>query len=375
MSSTPQLPSSTTPYFGRAWSITITPNQGPSAGTAIVISSDAFEPEALRVTFEVQQYAFASMWQAELVIYNANGPITSGPSKGVNLYQAVIQEGDVITIAAGYQADYPYPQTPPIIFSGPIFYTIQDRVDVVDQRLIIHCLINRALTTQNFLNATLPATSTQFTQAQFIASNAVTKIPLNTQQIQNSINSATPQRAAQQLPRGKSYFGTPHTYLNALAEQNGLLSWIDGHTFNMASLQFPVGNVVSSYGPLNLLGGPSANDHGLKLSLIGQPQQTQLGVNMRVLLDPTVQVFAPLIQVGLDLQYVRQAPIPYAPTGNMNSLILPLKSQYVVVGVTIRGDTRGNPWYTDIIGCTNILSAVALLGQQASTNAADATGN
>src|SRR5882762_2371719 len=158
---------STTPFFGRSWSLTVTPTQGPAAGTSIVISSSSFEPEALRVSFDCRQLAFSAFWQAEINIWNANGPISSGPSKGINLYQAVIQEGDIVTLAAGYQADGP----PTIIWTGPIFYTIQDHIDVVDQRLSIYCLINRALSTQNFINATLPALSTQFTQAQFIAQN------------------------------------------------------------------------------------------------------------------------------------------------------------------------------------------------------------
>lgn len=356
------VPQSTTPFFGRCWSLTITPSQGPSAGVPIVISSNAWEPEALRVTFDIRQFAFAALWNAEITIWNANGPISSGPSKGVNLYQAVIQEGDTVTLACGYQADYPLPQVPPIIWTGPVFYTIQDRVEVVDQRLIVHCLLNRALTTQNFLNATLPARSTQFTQARFIAQNSINAFDFNEQQFNQAVSSAKPQRGADQLPRGKSYFGNPHPYLTALADQNGLVSWFDHTKWNVDSLQSPVGPLVATYAPLNLLGGPPQVIDGTKLSLIGQPQQTQLGVNFRVLLDPTVQVVAPLVQVALQGRYIRQAPIAYSPSGQ-GSLVLPLVLQYVVIGVRFWGDTRGNPWYSDITAVSQILTAVQLLGQ------------
>lgn len=366
-----QQPPSKTPYFGRCWSLTITPSQGPSAGTPIVVSSDAFEPEALRMTFEIEQLAFSAFWHAEISVYNANGPISAGPSKGINLYQAVIQEGDIVTVSAGYQADYPYPSTPPVIFTGPIFYTIQDRLDVVDQRLIIHCLLNRILTTQNFLNATLPARSTQFTQARFIAENAVSKININQGQIQSAINSARPQRGATQLPRAKTYFGSPHKYLTAIADQNSLVSWFDSKSWNVDSLQNPVGPLIATYAPVNILGGPPQNINGVKLSLIGQPGQTQLGVNFRVLLDPTVQVVAPLPQVAIQQQYIRQAPIPY-PLPKGDNPILPLVPQYVVVGVRFTGDTRGNAWYSDITGAAQIQNAIQLLGQ---STQADPTGN
>jgi len=362
---------STTPFFGRAWALTITPNAGPSAGTPIVISTDAFEPEALRISFDIRQVAFSAFWHAEIIVYNANGPISSGPSKGVNLYQAIIQEGDMVTLSAGYQADYKFPATPPVIWNGPIFYTIQDREDVVDQRLIIHCLLNRALTTQNFLSATLPARSTQFTQAQFIAENAVIKIGLNQTQIQSALSAAFPQRGSTNLPRAKTYFGNPHHYLNKLAEQSNCLSWFDATHWNADSLQKPLGNLVATYAPVVIEGPPPRITDNIKFSLIGQPQQTQLGVDFRVLLDPTVQVVAPLVQVAIASQYIRQAPIGY-PLSAGGFPPLPLVDQYVVIGVRFWGDTRGNPWYLDITGAAQIQTAIQLLGQNAQ---ADATGN
>ncbi len=285
--------------------------------------------------------------------------------------QAVIQEGDIVTLSAGYQADYPYPSVPPAIWTGPIFYTIQDKLDVVDDRLIIHCLLNRVLTTQNFLNETIPLLSSQFTQAQLIAAKAANPIGINLGQVQQAISSASPQRGATQLPRGKSYFGNPHRYLTALAEQNSLVSWFDNHSWNVDSLQNPVGQLVATYAPVNVGGGPPQVIDGTKLSLIGQPQQTQYGVNFRVLLDPTVQVKAPLPQVAVQLQYVRQAPIQYPlPKGQFAPV--PLANQYVVVGVRFTGDTRGNPWYSDITGVAQIQTAIQMLGQ---STQADATGN
>ncbi len=362
-----EIPTSTIPFFGRAWALTIIPKSGKMANNPILISSDTFGPEALRVEFEIDQLAFSAFWHAEFVIYNADGPITDGPQKGVDLYQAIIQEGDSVIFRAGYQADGPLL---PSIWEGPIFYTIQDRVDVVDKRLIIHCLLNRALGTQSFLNDTLPARATQFLQAQFIASHAKIGINIDEDYIQGILPSNTT-RGAQQLPRAKTYFGNPERYLTALANQNDLLSWLDNRTWNAASLKLPVADVVAVYAPIQLLDGSPRREGKVSLSLIGQPQQTNMGVNFRVLLDPVVQVSAPLIQVAIQKQYVRQFSIPYPPERN-EFMILGLQDTYVVVGVRFTGDTRGNAWYTDIIGASQVNTAIMMSG---SINAANFLAN
>lgn len=355
---------STTPFFGRAYSLTVTPTTGPSANVAIVISSDQFEPNALRFTFDITQYAFSAFWFAEIAIYNCDGPISSGPSEGVNVYQAIIQEGDLVTVSAGYQADYPAPGAPPAIWTGQVFYTVKDRLDVVDQRLTLHCILSRALTTQNFLNVSMPALSTQYTQAQYIAQKSVTPIGISASIVQPVLSSTT------QLPRGKSYFGNPHHYLTALAEQNNAVSWFDSRSWNTDSLQNPVGKLAAAYAPVEPGGGPPARVDGVTLSLIGTPQQTQYGVNFRVLLDPNVQVVAPLPKVSVAKQFIRQAPIAYGTKAP--PVLLNAQDQYVVVGVRFTGDTRGNPWYSDITGVAQIQQAIQLLGQ---SQKADPTGN
>lgn len=349
-------PASTTPFFGRAYALVITPQKGPSAGNEIVVSSDQFEPEALRFTFELTQLAFSAFWDAQIEIYNCDGPISSGPSAGVNLFEAVIQEGDLVRVCAGYQADYPAPNAPPVIWEGQVFYTIKDRLDVTDQRLTLHCLMSRALTTQNFINETLPALSTQFSQAQFIAQKSLNPIGLNTSQVQPILGTS------QQLPRAKTFFGNPHPYLHNLAKQSSALSWFDSKTWNAATLSAsPLGELAATYAPLQPGGGAPARVNGVTLSLIGTPQQTQLGVTFRVLLDPNVQVTAPIAQIKLASEFVRQAPMEYPlPKGG---LILPLSAngQYAVIGVRFIGDTRGNSWYSEITAVSQIKSAIQLI--------------
>src|SRR3974390_1558796 len=354
------------PFFGRAWFLQITPTKGPNANKPIMISTDNFGHEALRVEFEIVQLAFANYWEAEFIIYNADGTI---PDTNVSLYDAVIQEGDDIAFGAGYQADVPLGALPPIIWDGYIFYTTQDRVDVVDKRLIIRCLLNRVI--PNFIDGTFPALSTQFTQARFIGENSSSPINVDQNMWEQSTKTVINARGAIQLPRAKTFFGGSGHYLTALADQNNLLSWSDKHGWKTASLQNDsLGPIVGTYLPLAILDGPPRREGKVSYSLIGQPQQTIYGVDFRVLLDPSIQITTPLSQVIVQKQYVRQAPINF-PLGKEDYTVpRPLNQydQYVVVGVKFVGDTRGNPWYTEVTGIANVLDMIQMMGE---TKAAD----
>jgi hypothetical protein len=46
---------STTPYWGRAYTLTVYSTPDGSGSPGVTISSSAWEPEALRITFDVHQ--------------------------------------------------------------------------------------------------------------------------------------------------------------------------------------------------------------------------------------------------------------------------------------------------------------------------------
>lgn len=359
---------STTPFFGRSYELSITTK---SSGQTIIVSSDTWEPEALRFTFDIRQIAFgqgSAYWFADIEIFNCDGTI---PGSGNNLAQTVISEGDQVTVRAGYQAD----GDPQIIWQGQVFQPVWERIDVTDYKLTLHCFLGRAFSSQNFINQALTTVSTARQQAEYIAANSVNPIPLTQGQL-NVLDTLAPG----QLPGGKTYFGNPHDYLVAIARHNGMVSWLDQNGFNMAplynptdpavsstsnaqtpqgsTLPVPVGPILATYAPCSPLQGPpiKAGD-GTTLSLIGTPQQTQYGVNFKVLLDSRIKMAAPLPQVKLALQYIRQAQLQI---GTLPAR--PLVSQYVVVGVRHVGDTRGNPWYSEVMAYSQVQNVIALLG-------------
>jgi hypothetical protein len=380
---------SSTPFWGRAYELDIITQDGQT----IVVSADAWEPEALRFTFECEQIAFGegnAFWLATVEIYNCDGNITSGPSAGVNLAKLVVSEGDNVVVKAGYQAQGK-PQT---IWQGEVYQPTWERVDVVDYKLTLHCVLGRAFGNQNFINQTLTSLSTGRQQAEWIVANSTNQFNTVGSQL-TAFDAAN----STKLPRGKSFFGDPNHYLSALARANGMVAWIGlatpgsagvGSTsapqgqWNVAPLYNPsdpassatsngqvpggqdypvtVGAVVATYASTSIYSGPPINTpDGTTLSMIGTPQQTQYGVDFRVLLDARLKIDVPLPQVRLSGAYVRQAARAF-PAGPLDIRPLPSDGLYAMLKVRHCGDTRGNDWYTEVTGYSSILDIIALLG-------------
>jgi hypothetical protein len=104
--------------------------------------------------------------------------------------------------------------------------------------------------------------------------------------------------------------------------------------------------------------------------LIGVPEQTQNGLKVRVLMNPalligqTIRLVSPInqIRLGLDVTSLAINPQLLASTLKQNSAGL-----YYVMRAEHTGDTRGEPWYTDLtclavdatVPINNVFTAVA----------------
>ena len=82
------------PLFGRSWELIVTPSPAANGNpNPITISSSAWEPEALRITFEVNVTAYKSLWFAKIVIYNTERQLT----------QQLLVPGATVVLKAGFQ--------------------------------------------------------------------------------------------------------------------------------------------------------------------------------------------------------------------------------------------------------------------------------
>jgi hypothetical protein len=156
-------------------------------------------------------------------------------------------------------------------------------------------------------------------------------------------------------------FGDPNVIFQDIASQHGLSTWFgeDGlHIVDLGSLLSGAA-LTPTHAPYAPPIPPGSNRKpvaGDDYSLIDTPQQTYEGVTFKVLLDPSVKIKYPPDVVKLDMSstQINLLPLP-GPLGNDSSGFIPPPSPsaaYIVAGLRHYGDTRGNPWYTEITGVT-----------------------
>jgi hypothetical protein len=151
--------------------------------------------------------------------------------------------------------------------------------------------------------------------------------------------------AGKKMPRGGVLFGNPDKYLTKIANNNNMQWWfgLNGLNLGKSDEDVPTQSVDFVYTP--------------NTGIIGVPQQTQYGVDFRVLLDPRIRIQRPLPVVKIDNSTIRQQKLQIGEYLN----ILDQDGEYIVIAARHFGDTRGNEWYTDITGLTSTGGKLAML--------------
>ena len=299
------------PLYGRKYQLTLKLPDSQGNQTVLDISDSSFEPGALRITFDVTTVAWQTYWSADIVIYNLDEPTGT---------QILSSQGMEVSLSAGYQnSGYG------VIWDGYVMQALWDRENVVDFKITLHCMIGFDDLTRNFINRTYAGIS----QQQLITRMAKDCFrPIGVQSISTKLD-------AQVLPRGKTVFGNPKKYIDWVAADNNMMSWLTSKGLNMTT-------------PAAALPGGTATVYTPATGLIGTPEQTDQGVMFRVLLDSSIQIKNPLMQVKIDNTIIRQQK------RNIGELphFLDSDGQYIVTMARYVGDSRGNDWYTEVTGVT-----------------------
>ena len=319
MSATPQQ----LPTFGRKYQIQV---QLPDSDNVLTVTDSSFEPEALRATFDIytpaQQGAY---WTAEINLYNLDQVTTN------QLLSRPIKQGAVVTVSAGYQnGNYG------VIWRGPVFQPMFGRENVVDFKITLRCLLGLNEFLRNNINMAYSSKASQFELIQQICGSAFNKIPIGV---------ISPNLSKKQMPRGGVLFGRPDKYLTNIAVNNNMQWWFSGNGLNLGRADEDIATQSIDYVYTPTTG------------IIGVPQQTQYGVDFRVLLDPRLLMQRPLPVVKIDNTVIQQQK---KAIGEFPS-ILDQNGEYIVVAVRHTGDTRGNDWYTDITGLTSAQGKIAMM--------------
>lgn len=339
----------TLPLYLRRYSVAIDLPSGP-----VTVASDEQEPNVLRCTFDIQQRAFQIFWTAEITLWNLAESLVS------DILSAVEFQHVDVTVQAGYKhSDQGYG----IVWQGPIFQPLFQRVGTVDTVLTLHCVLGLGELGRNFISQSFAAGLTQLDITKKIAEQSFTKIAVAT--LSDKIKTVP-------LPRGKSVFGPPRGYFTQVAEDNNAQWWFSKDGLTISSLtdsDIPPDPSLTFTPPAlpfgNSAGGAAGSFTPGDGIIIGTPQQTPYGVLFRALIDSRVFVGKPFIKIKIDntqIQKLKQQ-IGVLPG------FLDKNGEYVVVGTHFVGDTRGNDWYVDIDGFTSTGSKVGIMqALQANTN-------
>jgi hypothetical protein len=341
--------SSGIPLWGQAWELTITCATAGGGAQPTVVSSNAWEPEALRVTFDVLQAMNTSpLWYADIAVYNMDDQKA----------QNIAYNASWVTLKAGFQFG---PQQSSIIWDGPVFQVLYTRENVVDQKLTLHCVVFPAVSPTDIVGFSMGIGSTQ--QQQVVRMIAETNMSVRQGAVAQARMTAT------QYPRGNTVFGKVSKFFAQLADSNLVQTWNDSqrtyisevggkNSATSAAATIGAAAVTSIVSP-NLIYSPAfppggtgtaaGLPPGTNQSIIGTPQQTQQGVDFTVLLDPRLQVQLPPLLVQLVRTQITQLQRTPSPNSDLPTA---LQSNLTFFAAQVRhtGDTRGNDWQTEVTG-------------------------
>jgi len=296
-------------YYGRKWLLQVACNDG----SVLEIGEDGISEETpLKVTFDVNYPGYQGWYFSEFNIWN----LTS------DWQQKIIGEGSEIWFYAGYkEGNYG------LLFSGKVFQPFLTREGVVNYKLTLMCMDGDRLFKDNFISTNMPAGYTESQLVNAIAAQAFTPIP---------VNKITERLAPSQLVRKSTIFASPDVPIREVVRNN-----IDSYLY-MREGKLNIVDVNESDSSQEPLGINS------KTGLVGTPQQTDFGINFRVLLNPVIGITNPPMEVKVDLSKVNIA-MQRAVLGRPVSVV-DQTGWFKVGGVRHFGDSRGNEWYTDVTG-------------------------
>lgn len=294
-----------------------------------IVVADADDKEALNVsdlhcTFEVHKKRDKGGFYAVVRIYN----LTAASE------EKLVMEGDRLIIEAGYEGkaitttkaedgsdttqvvDLQYGK----IFDGKIIWPSRSRESNVDYVLTLMAIDGDAPLNLNFIAKTVN---------RGLNARKVVETVAKESEVTTPVNVITQNLSDQVLPRGKVFFGNPMGYVKDVCRGNAATFFIEDGSLNVIKMQDAKEDEAIVVTPTT--------------GLIGTPQQIQMGVSFRTLLNPQLHLSS-MVQIK-DVQVNEVSVTP----GQQQA---PLDDEWIyqVFELTHIGDTRGGDWYTEVQG-------------------------
>lgn len=232
----------------------------------------------------------------------------------------IIDEGTQLTIAAGYRENFSR------IFTGQITQSRIGRENGTDTYLDITAADGDKAFNFTLLNLSVSSGTDIVTRLQMLANAAGMKL---------GVVQAPPDGA--KLSRGRSYFGLLRDHLTAEAASIGANWSFDNGTIHVVN--------VGGYLPGEI---PKITPSS---GMIGTPEQLDIGVQVRCLLNPHLQQNMLVKLEGVIQQHQLSLNIQGLASELGNYVgALSADGIYKVLYVNHFGDTRGQDWYSDFVG-------------------------
>lgn len=287
------------------------------AGSA---DGEGLDLSGFRVRFDIRQADVQTPNRAIIRVYNLSAVTAT----------RVQREFTQVTLRAGYEGSFG------VIFRGTIKFVRQGRENPVDTFLDIFAadgdiannfsVVNRSVAAgsrpADTVRACLDALAADGVEPGFVA-----ELP------------------GQELPRGKVLFGMTRDHLTTATRTAGA-TW---------SIQNGACEVI----PRDTYLPGTAAVVNSSTGMIGLPEQTQDGVNVRVLLNPNIRVNGRVI---IDEASVQRAAYDLAYGGEVRNALLPsiaADGTYRVIAIDHEGDTHAQPWYS-VLTCIDVQGALPL---------------
>lgn len=268
---------------------------------------EGLDLSALRITFSITSADAQTPKTAIIRVYNASADTAA----------RVHREFSQVVLQAGYEG------MAAVIFSGQIKQVVIGRENGTDNYVEIIAADGDVAYNQATLNQSLAAGWTP-TELRKACLDAMAPYGVTAGQM-----APLPDIKA---PRGRSLYGFARDYLRELAQEHGMTWSIVLGQLQMLPIEGTLGCVTIEL----------TSETGL----IGMPKQTIDGFMVKCLINPIIK---PGMRIRLKNSSIQEARIS---TNTLYTDTRPEYDQggdYKVWAMSINGDTRGNPWYMDLV--------------------------
>ena len=292
--------------FLRTYTLYISGPKYPVYGNNITSAREISDP--ISIKFELHKSVLNDANFGEITLYNLS-PDTE---------KEIIQQGSEVVLEAGYK------DNKGIIFKGQLFQPIRGKSNNLDYYLKLIVIDGDSFINLTWDSETIPANSTKRQLAEQIlrSSGNIDTGNINNLPNYNYIDGSEPV-----TERAKVIFGPPAKYLNDLAK--------------MGNSTFHVDEGQASF--FNPMDKDRVNSHIINkdTGMIGLPQQVDNGIEVKVLLNPSIKL-GDMIKIdnkSVQIKEYSYGQVPY---------LLDSDGLYRIIKIDYTGESRGQSWYTKI---------------------------